>query len=132
RAFGPAAVCFLFTSWPERVYEVAGKQRYSFLLQTIADTLTIGLLWLLLARGVSPLRAVGVYAIAYCAYHATYLYVLFGVAGFRRMRLARLGLDVLLLAAGTLALLALLRMTGLPRPVQFALGFAGLGALVMV
>lgn len=125
-AFSPVAFCFLFTSWPERIYEVAQRQHLALMIQVVSDSIGIALLWGLLRVGVAPLTAVLVYALAYTGYHATYLYVIYRIAGFGISGFFALGRKVATLGLGSALVVALLRASGMPPLPQF---LAGLGAL---
>jgi O-antigen/teichoic acid export membrane protein len=88
-AFAPVAFCCLFTSWPERIFEVTGKQKLSLITQLVADGVTVPALWLVLRQGGSPHTALVVYSILYCSYHSVYLLMVFHAAGFSKIGLAR-------------------------------------------
>ncbi len=102
-AFAPVAFCCLFTSWPERIFEVTGKQKLSLMTQLLADGITVPALWVVLRLGASPLAALVLYSVLYCSYHSVYLLMVFHAAGFAQAALARvaggLGIQVALAAA---------------------------------
>ena len=94
--FMPAAWLFLFSSWPERLFEVTGRQRLSFSIQVAFDLLSIAAITLLLLGGARPMTALAAYTVVACGYHCAYVAAAFRVAGFRAPWVAR----VAALAAG--------------------------------
>ncbi|MFH1263138.1 MAG: lipopolysaccharide biosynthesis protein [Pseudomonadota bacterium] len=97
-AYAPVGFLFLFTSWPERIYEVTSKQHISFSIQLIADALSILTLVFLLWVGVSPLLSIVAFAALSCGYQAVYLTMLFRAGGFQTANLLKLGKMILLLS----------------------------------
>jgi O-antigen/teichoic acid export membrane protein len=127
-AFSPVAYCFLFTSWPERLYEVARKQHLSMMIQVFFDVATLGLLCGLLYGGVRPLVCLLAYTAGACLYHATYLLVIFRVAGFNIRSLGRQAVRASVLAVSCAAAFGGLRACPLDERVQLGLGMATLAA----
>ena len=122
----PMAFCSLFTTWPERVFEVRQKQQVSLTIQIVFDAATILLVWLGLQGGAAPLLVVAAYSAVSCVYHATYLIGIFSIAGFSWTGLLRIGRRVAFLAAAVTGGLLLLWLL-VPTPLyQFLFG----GALV--
>lgn len=121
-AFSPVAFCFLFTSWPERIYEVAQRQHLALMIQVVSDSVGIALLWGLLRAGVAPLTAVLVYALAYTGYHSTYLYVIYRIAGFQMDGLFTLVRKLATQGIGSALVLAALYASGAPSLAQFTAG----------
>jgi O-antigen/teichoic acid export membrane protein len=80
--FAPAAYLFLFSSWPERLFEVTGRQRLSLTIQLIFDMLTVFAMMLLLARGYGPIAALVAFTAIACVYHCTYVTAAFRIAQF--------------------------------------------------
>jgi len=80
--YSPAAFLFLFTSWPERLFEISGKQNISLMVQILSDTLIVAVVWTALKMQLPYTVVVGCYTIACCGYHLFYLNMLFKVAGF--------------------------------------------------
>jgi len=80
RIFAPAGLCILVADWIERVFEVAGRQSASLLLQVVSDLIGIAAVWTTLALGYSPMDCVVVYSLWTCAYHLAYLTLAFRVA----------------------------------------------------
>jgi O-antigen/teichoic acid export membrane protein len=78
----PIGCLSLFTSWPERVFEVRRKQHWSLSIQLTFDSITVGLVTLALIQGATPLTAIKVYVAVQCIYHLTYLAAIFGLSGF--------------------------------------------------
>ena len=75
--FAPAAFLFLFSSWPERLFEVTANQHRSLVVQVIFDLIAaITVLWVL-GQDVSPIGVVAAYTTISCLYHCTYLIVAF-------------------------------------------------------
>lgn len=93
-AMSPIAFCSLFTSWPERVYEVAGKQNISLSLQVGFDLVRVITLVLLLRCGVAPFACVVINSAVMCGFHVCYLIELFRIAGFPLAKLAQIFVSV--------------------------------------
>lgn len=72
----------LQTGWPERLFEVHGKQGISFSVQLGADVLTALSVSLVLLYTTDPILAVATYSLCNVIYHQLFLYFLFKVAGF--------------------------------------------------
>ena len=106
-AYAPAGFLFLFTGWPERIYEVTGKQHISFSVQFISDGLSVFTLLLLLWFGVSPLLSIVGFSLLSCGYQTVYLSLLFRAGGFRQESLVKLAGLILRLVvfSGTVCLL---------------------------
>jgi hypothetical protein len=130
-AYSPIAYCFLFTSWPERLYEVAQRQHLSLALQVVADALGIGLLAGMLAAGVAPLTCVRTYALTYSLYHFAYLLVIYRIADFALAGLWRLLRLIALVGLVAAALLLGLRSLGQAPGVEFSLGAALAGGMAL-
>jgi O-antigen/teichoic acid export membrane protein len=84
--FAPAAFLFLFTSWPERVFEASQRQRVSFLIQVVFDCIGMALILLFLYQGASPFQVIAVFSGMQVLFHLVYLYAIFWVGGFARFR----------------------------------------------
>jgi O-antigen/teichoic acid export membrane protein len=69
----PVGFLFLFSSWPERVFEVAGRQRLSFAIQLGFDLATAAVLFLLVRAGAGTLPMLLAVVSIGCAYHLGYL-----------------------------------------------------------
>jgi O-antigen/teichoic acid export membrane protein len=69
----PVGFLFLFSSWPERVFEVARQQRVSFLIQLGFDMVTALLLITMIRAGFDPLAALAAVVAVACVYHLAYL-----------------------------------------------------------
>jgi O-antigen/teichoic acid export membrane protein len=69
----PVGFLFLFSSWPERVFEVAGRQRVSFAIQLGFDLAAAIVLFLLVRAGYGPLPMLVAFVAIGCAYHLSYL-----------------------------------------------------------
>ncbi len=90
--FAPAAYLFLFSSWPERLFEVAGRQRVSLIVQVSFDTVSVLVVFGLLSQGYGPLAALTAFTAVSCGYHCAYISAAF--------RVARLPATILRRAAG--------------------------------
>lgn len=132
RWFGPVAFCSLFTSWPERIYEVTSNQRLSFILQLVADTVSLATFAALLALGVPPLKAIAVYSVLYCGYHCAYLYVLVRIAKFRASRLLVIVRDIVVIGGVTQLMLVLVDALAVPTVLKFLLGVTSVLTFVIV
>ena len=122
----PMAFCSLFTTWPERVFEVSQRQQVSLAIQIVFDTALVVLVWAGLRSGAEPLVVVAAYSGVSAAYHVAYLFAIFKITGFAWTGLSRIGKRVLTLGVAVAALLFLLWLA-VPEPLyQFLIG----GALV--
>lgn len=81
----------LQNGWPQRLYEATGRQRISFTIQMCFDALHAVVVIGVYAGTGSAMLAVAAYAVTYSAFHITYLAVVFGLAGFGRRELWRVG-----------------------------------------
>lgn len=79
----PVALLSLFSSWPERIFEVAGRQGTSLGIQVAFDLACAGAALGLLLNGVAPLRTLAVVASLGAAYHVFYMAAAFRIARFR-------------------------------------------------
>lgn len=131
-AFSPVAFCFLFTSWPERIFEVAERQHLALILQVVSDALGVGLLFLLLHLGVEPSRAVLCYSLTYVAYHTTYLVIVFRLASVPLRRLAAIGRLTFTTGAATVAILGVLHTIISGSQARFAIGAGFLAAYLVL
>ena len=95
--FMPAAFLSLFTSWPERLYEVAQKQYIALTIQVIFDSLSVFLLWFLLTFGFSLLKCILFYTILNCVYQLVYLINIFKISNFDMLKLLSGGSKILIL-----------------------------------
>ena len=80
--FAPVVFLFLFTSWPERIFEVAQKQQIPFFIQLISDTIIISTILSLLHWKAKPITCVLIYTLISFLYHTTYIFAVFRVANF--------------------------------------------------
>jgi len=82
----PVAVLSLFTSWPERIYEVRRKQSWALAIQVTFDVAAF-ILVLALLRGMSiPEKVLGGYVAVQICYHLTYLAVVFRLVGISKKK----------------------------------------------
>jgi O-antigen/teichoic acid export membrane protein len=106
-ALMPIGYLSLFTSWPERVFEVRGKQRLSLTIQATFDAVTVAVVGFALLRGMPPLVAIYWYVAIQCFYHLTYLAAVFRLSGFGFSGFARFaGLGILVIIVSTVLQLA--------------------------
>ncbi|MCB1538069.1 MAG: oligosaccharide flippase family protein [Rhodospirillales bacterium] len=96
--FAPVAVLFMMTSWPERVFEVRGRQDIPLMLQIAFDGAAVVAVVLGLRTGMAALEAVAVFVVIQCLYHLSYIGFVFWALHLRARRYAFLLLCVL--AAG--------------------------------
>lgn len=75
--------------WPERLYEVTGRQRVSFTIQIFFDVLHVTVLAVSYAISRSPVTAVVAFAVTYSLYHVSFLVGVHRVASFPVMPLVR-------------------------------------------
>lgn len=88
--YAPVGFLFLFTSWPERLYEVSERQRVSLGIEIGGNIIKLAAVLIPLLMGAGPLVAIAGYAVADAVYHIAYLLGLFYVGGFRITRLVEL------------------------------------------
>lgn len=113
--FSPAAYLFLFSSWPERLFEVTGRQRLSLTIQVVFDLASVLVILALLQGGAGPTVALVAYTAIACGYHCTYVATALGIAGFRPALLKRAAtLAVVLAITATVVLLGCRRLGPIP------------------
>lgn len=100
--YAPVGFLFVFTSWPERLYEVSERQAVSLGIEIAGNIAKVSAVWLPLSAGAGPIVAIVSYAIAEAIYHVAYLLGLFHVGRFKVARLVSLT-GKLLLSAGLCA-----------------------------
>jgi O-antigen/teichoic acid export membrane protein len=127
--YAPVAFLFLYTSWPERLYEVSEKQQVSLAIELGGNLLKFGVVLCLLAKDYGPITAIIGYALADAAYHIAYLLGLFYVGGFDRSRLIHLAGRVIGLAIPCALICALVDRLPLPQLVQAAIAFVLMGGV---
>jgi O-antigen/teichoic acid export membrane protein len=113
--------CLAFTSWPERIFEVAGKQRVVFLLQLVADLINMAVVYLLLAGGGSSLVVVQAFTVCAVLYHVAYLWFIYSYAGMPVTALIALGASILMSLGSSLFILVLLSLVLDSVLIQFCL-----------
>lgn len=121
-ALAPVAFTYLYASWPDRLYEVMGKQEIALYLQIISDVLLVsavfGALWL----GLSPLVSVWIYSLLFAAYNVAWLVITFRIAGFHLRLVGYVGMHIVRLILPFAALIFLLEWLRLSKPLQFGIG----------
>jgi O-antigen/teichoic acid export membrane protein len=100
--YAPVGFLFLFTSWPERLYEVSERQAVSLGIEIVGNITKVAAVLIPLWTGAGPIAAIVGYALADAVYHVAYLLGLFHVGRFPTTRLASLA-GTLLLSAGICA-----------------------------
>ncbi|MGZ3577466.1 MAG: lipopolysaccharide biosynthesis protein [Syntrophales bacterium] len=82
----PVAVLSLFTSWPERIFEVRRKQGWALGIQVTFDVTTVILVLALMSRMPIPNRVLGGYVAVQICYQLTYLAVVFRLVGISKKK----------------------------------------------
>lgn len=121
--YAPVGFLFLFTSWPERLYEVSERQRVSLGIELGGNVLKVAAVVMPLAAGAGPIAAIIGYAVADALYHVAYLLGLFRVGGFRNSRLGVLSFNLLLRAAACSVACTVPLLMPLPMLAQAVGGF---------
>jgi O-antigen/teichoic acid export membrane protein len=85
------AFMLLFATWPDRIYDVLGRQRLALFMEVIYDIISIVLFTLTLAWLESVEIAVGLYSSVSAIYYLFWLIVTFRIANFSTAGLWRLG-----------------------------------------
>lgn len=100
---GPTLM-LLFTAWLNRFYDVAGRQRLEFLLQSIYSISTVVIFYLMLRSGASTFQVVLAFSVTTVIYNMIWLAFAYRVAGFDvRNLLKPLGCCVVLIATASIA-----------------------------
>lgn len=94
----PSIYLFFFTSWPERLYEVARKQHVSFGIQLSFDLLNVLMVTVLLTQKAGLNRTVTVYAVILALQQLVYLVTVAHISGFSIGRTIRWILETTVLA----------------------------------
>jgi O-antigen/teichoic acid export membrane protein len=132
----PLAILSLFTSWPERIFEVRRKQSWALGMQVTFDVVAVILVLALLSGMSIPERVLGGYVAVQICYHLSYLAVVFRLVGLSNKKYFILlstcmGLGSLVLVVHELSLAAFPLVT--PRLIietGFALGIS-LGGVIL-
>ena len=133
--YAPVGFLFLFTSWPERLYEVSERQAVSLTIEIGGNIAKVAAVLIPLWTGAGPIAAIVGYALADAVYHVAYLFGLFHVGRFRTSRLISLTGTLLLSAFACAAGCGLLLLAPLPALAQavggaiLALGIAAYGTI---
>jgi O-antigen/teichoic acid export membrane protein len=130
----PVAYLFLYSSWPERLFEVAGAQHVALGVQLLGDLLSILAALAVLRMTGADLPTIGAFAAVSCAYHVVYLATAFRVARIPAAILLRPLQMAITLALTSAMLFSLIRLNLQPRTaiviaLLVSLGGAGWGAL---
>lgn len=135
--YAPVGFLFLFTSWPERLYEVSERQAVSLGIEFGGNITKVAAVLVPLWAGAGPIAAIVGYALADAVYHVAYLLGLFHVGRFRTTRLVSLAGTLLLSAGACAAGCGLLLLAPLPALAQaaggafWALGIAAYGTMLV-
>jgi len=109
----PAAWVSTQTGWPERLFEVNGRQGVSFTVQIIADTFMIAALAAVLVSTSSPFWGVVAYAVSNAIYQFAYLISIFRISQFPLRKLtATIIWSILVFALFYLVFMALKAVSG--------------------
>ena len=133
--YAPVGFLFLFTSWPERLYEVSERQAVSLGIEIGGNITKLAAVLIPLWAGAGPVAAIVGYAAADAVYHVAYLLGLFHVGRFRMSRLASLTGTLLLSSGAAAAGCGLLLLVPLPALAQavggaiWVLGIASYGTI---
>jgi hypothetical protein len=101
------------TGWPERLFEVNGRQGVSFTVQIIADTFMIVALAAVLVSTSSPFWGVVAYAVSNAIYQFAYLISIFRISQFPLRKLtATIIWSILVFALFYLVFMALKAVSG--------------------
>jgi O-antigen/teichoic acid export membrane protein len=84
----PATWMSVLTSWPDRLFEVSGRQNVSFGVQVTSDVACAFAAVIPLMLGAGSLVAIGCYAVVNVCQHALYLFAAFRVSRMSATRLA--------------------------------------------
>lgn len=79
----PVGLLAAMTSWPERIFEVRGKQNWSFYLQVVLDGIMILIVMIMLVYGATPLQAVAIYAGFMSVYYLLYMGLVFRLSNLK-------------------------------------------------
>jgi len=112
------------TAWPERLYESVGRQATSFAIQISFDAITALIVFASVLSGLPHIVTVALFATVNSLFHITYLAGMFHVAAFPIALLSRAIAGGVLVMAASVAVMAILRFSGLPLPVGLACGAA--------
>lgn len=123
------AVMLLLTSWLDRVFDVAGRQRLAFGLEMAFSLLAVGVLTVSMMVFKKAVLAIVIQSVVLTLYYGSWLSVIFHLAGFNRRSLLRLG-GMAALLAGISALVTWELSVVLPR--ASAIAATGLLATVWV
>ena len=85
----PVGILSLFTSWPERIFEVKKRQKRSLAIQLIFDIGTVAATYLVLTYSGSYIIAISTYVLLQTLYHITYLYNVIQLVGLSKNYFAR-------------------------------------------
>jgi len=82
----PLAVLSLFTSWPERIFEVRRRQSWALGIQVVFDVSSVILVFTLLHEALTPEKVLCGYVAVQIGYHLTYLAVVFRLIGLSKRK----------------------------------------------
>jgi len=100
----PVGFMMLLTSWPERSFEVAGKQHISLGLQFFFDALSVALIILMKIKGAEEKQCIAVYATTSLFFHLSYLAIVFVLMRLSGVNFFRL-VSLLLVISGSIWML---------------------------
>lgn len=120
----PMVFLFLFTSWPERIYEVAKKQHISLLIQVSLNSVAILTVMTMLYFSIPAIYCVIAFVVIDCCYHIIYLTTIYYIADFKRARLLEIAKKTLMLAVGFSCLLAVINLLNFIDFIKLFMGLA--------
>ena len=121
--FAPVAYLFLFTSWPERVFEVAQKQQIPFFLQLISTIFIVLFVTGALSWKANPVSCVWIFTLVSVIYHSIYLFAVFKVANFAMSTLISLFVKIIKIVIFLSAALMLCKLVIPESLIQFVVSF---------
>lgn len=123
-ALAPVAFTYLYASWPDRLYEVMGKQETALYLQIISDVLLVSAVFGALWFGLSPLVSVWIYSLLFAVYNVVWLVITFRIAGFHLGLVGHVVTQIVRLGTPFAALIFLLEWLQISKSLQFGFGMS--------
>lgn len=118
-ALAPVAFTYLYASWPDRLYEVMGKQEVALYLQIATDAILVSTVFGALWFGWSPLVSVWMYSVIFALINLAWLGITFHIAGFRFESIVQVVKHMALLIISFAALMFMLEWFQLSKSLQF-------------
>lgn len=124
----PVGFMLLLTSWPERVFEVTGKQHLSFALQFAFDSAAVIAVVMAVHEGIEAWVCIVIYAVITTFFHLFYLGIVFKLMRLKFLEFGKL-LSLILLATITPWIMQLIDVYILGRDVTAF--FAGITLIML-